>query len=265
VNDFLEYAQSGEGAPAPKRAKAMLLAQALELRTRGRYVEAAGCYAEALTREETAFEAAVWRADCLVRTPGRLEEAHDFLEKLLQRFDRAADLYAARAVVALHQGEREGALSFSDVSLQYDAVLGYRHLARVEILLASGARHEHLLGFHDLRRHLGPTPPAAEAVHAALILQRWGHAEPSLEWLEIAQIRDPENAYIHVLRGRSRLALEDVDKARRAFRKALTLDPACPEAKEGLAKLSVGTQFLQNLQGACRDARDWAKGLWETS
>ncbi len=265
MNDFLEYAQGGEGVPAPARAKATLLAQGRQLRSRGRYVEAAGSYAEALTREETAFEAAVWRADCLVRTPERLQEAHDFLEKLIQRFDRAADLYAARAVISLHEGDREAALSFSDVSLQYDAVLSYRHLARVEILLASGARNEHLLAFADLRRHLGPTPPADEAVHAAMILQRWGHAEPSLEWLEAAQMRDPANAYIHVLRGKARLALEEYVPARRAFEKALILDSSSPEAKEGLAKLSFGTQFLRNIQGACRDARDWAKGLWEPS
>ena len=260
MNDFLEYGP-GEGKAAPGKVKSALLAQAQQLRTRGRYVEAAGCYAEALTREETAFEAAVWRADCLVRTSDRLQEAHDFLEKLLARFDRTADLYAARAVVALHEEDREAALSFSDVSLQYDAVLGYRHLARAEILLASAARHEHLLAFADLRRHLGPTPPVPESVHAAVILQRWGHAEPSLEWLEIAQMRDPDNAYIHILRGRARLALEDWDKARRAFGRALALDPACPEAKEGLAKLGFGTQFLQNLKVACRDAMDWLKVL----
>lgn len=264
MNDFLEYGP-GEGKAAPGRAKSALLAQAQQLRTQGRYVEAAGCYAEALTREETAFEAAVWRADCLVRVPERLPEAHDFLERLLARFDRAADLYAARAVVALHEEDREAALSFSDVSLQYDAVLGYRHLARVEILLASGARHEHLLGFHDLRRHLGPTPAAPEAVHAAVILQRWGHPEPSLGWLELAQMRDPGNAYIHILRGRARLALEDYPRARRAFSKALALDPASPDAKAGLAKLDFGSRFLQNLRGAWADTLDWAKGLWEAS
>jgi tetratricopeptide (TPR) repeat protein len=179
---------------------------------------------------------------------GELKEAKLWADKALERFPHEPELLAAKAVALARSGDLEGALAFSDASIQERGDAPYVWLARGDVLLArEEARADYcfdkalLLAPRDwfntwlasrIRYYYHQFALALKLVQQAVEL----NATHFLLWLEL---------------GRCQQALGLLGLARTSYGQALQLNSESRAAKEALANLSA-SGFGQRLRGLWR-------------
>ncbi len=97
--------------------------------------------------------------------------------------------------------------------------------------------------------------PVAEGLGRAEMLSDAGSYAAALDELEAALSQDPENAAVHTARG---WALENLGparqlEARRAYERALSLDPGALWAKEGLANVLRRMDLVAEADRLCEE------------
>ena len=179
---------------------------------------------------------------------GEFREAKLWADKALERFPHEPELLASKAVALGRSGDLQGALAFSDASIEERGDTAYIWLARGDVLLARAeARADYCL---EKALLLAPRDwftlwLAARVRHyyeqfalALKLLQQaieWNTAQFIL-WLEL---------------GRCQQALGLVGPARNSFLQAQQLNPACGLAAQELVQLKrtgLGGRF----RGWCR-------------
>jgi tetratricopeptide (TPR) repeat protein len=182
---------------------------------------------------------------------GEFREARLWADKALERFPQEPELLASKAVALGRNGDLQGALAFSDASIEERGDTPYVWLARGDVLLArKEPRAEYcfekaqLLAPRDwfvawlgarIRCYYEQFALALKLLQQAL---EWNAGHFAL-WLEL---------------GTCQAALGLAGPARHSFTQARQLNPQCREAGEALAELS-GT-------GLWRRLRHWSRRLF---
>lgn len=166
---------------------------------------------------------------------GEFREARLWADKALERFPREPELLAAKAVALGRSGNLEGALAFSDASIEERGDTPYVWLARGDVLLArEEARADYCLEkalllapgnwliawlAARIRRYYQQFALALKLIQQAL---EWNAGHFRL-WLELGQCQQ---------------ALGLIGPARASFSAARQLNPNCRAARDELDHLS---------------------------
>jgi tetratricopeptide (TPR) repeat protein len=243
-----EERQFTPGEKMPVKDEAYYLAAARAAFENGSFEPALRYYCKVL--EFNPQNASAWTGQVrMLIELGEYREAKLWADKALERFPNEPELLAAKAVALGRSGDLQGALSFSDASIEERGDTPYVWLARGDVLLARAeARADYcfekalLLAPHDwfvawlaarIRYYYEQFVLALKCLQQAV---EWnpGHFLP---WLEL---------------GRCQQALGLVGPAENSFRQAKLLNKDCFEADKALIRISQAG-LLARLWGRLRE------------
>lgn len=122
-------------APGGLKGEAHYLAQARAAFENGEFETGLRLYSKVL--EFNALNVAAWAGQVrMLIELGEFREAKLWADKALERFPHEPELLAAKAVALARTGDLEGALTFSDASIEERGDTPYVWLARGDVLLA---------------------------------------------------------------------------------------------------------------------------------
>jgi tetratricopeptide (TPR) repeat protein len=166
---------------------------------------------------------------------GEYREAKLWADKALERFPREPELLAAKAVALGRSGDMQGALSFSDASIEERGDTPYVWLARGDVLLA---RKEHRADYcFEKALLLAPRDWFVTWLAARI---RFFHQQFTLA-LKLAQQAVELNASHFLLWlqvGQCQQALGWFGPAKNSFTQAQQLNPRSPEVIKAMGNLS---------------------------
>lgn len=220
----LEFNQdSGERheQPAAARNEAFYLDEAQKLFLRGRFEPALRAYGKAVEFNRTSSEGWSGQVRMLIEL-GEFAEARLWADKALSILADHPELLAAKAVALARAGDIQGAISFSDASIEAPGNGPYIWLARGDVLLARGEKRADYCFEKALA--LGGGKWVWHWL-AARIQSFYEHSARALKHLQEALTLAPAEAVLWVETGRAQLALGLGPPAQRSFEQAQELDP----------------------------------------
>jgi tetratricopeptide (TPR) repeat protein len=173
-------------------------------------------------------------------------EAGLWADKALERFPREPELLAAKAVALARSGDLQGAMAFSDASIEERSDTPYVWLARGDVMLArKEARADYCL-----EKALFLAPGNWFVAWLAGRIRYWYEQFAlALKLFQQALERNTGHFWLWLEVGRCQQALGLETLARNSFNQAQELNPQCNEAIVALAELSQG--------GLVRRLRGW--------
>jgi tetratricopeptide (TPR) repeat protein len=182
---------------------------------------------------------------------GEYREAKLWADKALEKFPHEPELLAAKAVALGRSGDLQGALAFSDASIEERGDTPYIWLARGDVLLA---RKEHRADYCFEKAMLLAPRDWFVAWLAARIRFFYEQFALALKLIQQAVELNAGHFVVWLELGRCQYALGMVGPARISFTQANQLNPHCSEADMALVKLdSIG--LWPHLRG-------WWRGLF---
>ena len=178
---------------------------------------------------------------------GEFEEARVWADKALVLFPDDGELLASKAVALARLGDHDGAISYSDSSVESQANTPYIWLARADVLLARKEKRADycferalaLANNHWLYHWL------AARIHA--FYHQFARA---LKTVQQALSLDPSRAVLWLQTGECQLALGLATQARSSFDQARELDPDL-NVQQFISKASESS-FLDKIAGRWR-------------
>jgi tetratricopeptide (TPR) repeat protein len=216
----------------------------------GNFEQALRYYSKVL--EFNPQNAAAWTAQ--VRMLIELEEFREaklWADKALERFPREPELLAAKAVALGRIGDLQGALAFSDASIEERGDTAYVWLARGDVMLA---RKEHRADYCFEKALLLAPKNWFIAWLAARIRSYYNEFVLALKLLQQAVEWNAGHFLLWLELGRCQQALGLVSIAEHSFTQARQLNPQCQEA--GLALITLSQK------GFWPRAREWWRQLF---
>jgi tetratricopeptide (TPR) repeat protein len=178
---------------------------------------------------------------------GEFREAKLWADKALERYQHEPELLAAKAVALARSGDLQGALAFSDASIEERGDTPYIWLARADVLLArEEARADYCL---EKALLLAPRDWFV-AWLAARIRYYYNQFALMLKLLQQAIEWNTAHFVLWLEMGKCQQALGLIGPAKNSFEQARQLNPGC-SADEALAKLS-GIGLSARMRGWCR-------------
>ena len=197
--------------------------------------------------------AAAWTAQVrMLIELGEYREAKLWADKALERFATWPELLAAKAVALARSGDLQGALAFSDASIEERGDTPYVWLARGDVLLA---RREQRADYCFEKALLLAPRDWFIALLAARIRFYYDQFALALALLQQAVEWNAGHFILWLELGRCQQELGLVSLARTSFTQARQLNPGCHEADSALMKLSR--------TGIVARARDWLRQLFK--
>ena len=180
---------------------------------------------------------------------GEFREAKLWADKALEKFPNAPELLAAKAVALGRSGDLQGALAFSDASIEERGDTPYIWLARGDVLLArSEKRAEYCLE----KALVLASRDWFTTLLAARIRMYYKQFILALKLTQQAVELRADHFLLWLEHGRCQLALGMVRGAENSFRQARQLNPASQDVTEALQSLSR-TGLLTRLRGKLRE------------
>ena len=183
---------------------------------------------------------------------GEYREAKLWADKALERFPHEPELLAAKAVALGRSGDLQGALAFSDASIEERVDTPYIWLARGDVLLA---REEPRAEYCFEKAVLLAPRDWFIAWLAARIRHFYKQFVLALKLFEQAIELNTGHFLLWMQLGQCQQALGLIGPARNSYAQAQQLNPHCTEVDLALAGLS-GT-------GLWRRACGWWRGLFQ--
>lgn len=180
--------------------------------------------------------AAAWTGQ--VRMLIELAEFHEarlWADKALERFPREPELLAAKAVALGRDGDLQGALAYSDASIEERGDTPYVWLARGDVLLA---REESRANYCFEKALLLAPHDWFVAWLAARIRYYYEQFALALKFLQQALETNAGHFRLWLELGQCQQALGLIEPARRSFTQARQLNPQCRDAGLALIRLS---------------------------
>ncbi len=182
---------------------------------------------------------------------GEYGEAKLWADKALERFPNDPELLAAKAVALGRSGDLQGALTFSDISIEEHGDKPYVWLARGDVLLA---RREGRADFCFQKALLLAPRDWFILWLASRIRYYYKQFALALKTLQQAVELNATHFLLWLELGRCQEALGLVASARTSFTQARQLNPQCREAASALVTLSHS--------GVSSRARGWLRRLF---
>ena len=170
---------------------------------------------------------------------GEFHEAKLWADKALERFSHEPELLAAKAVALGREGDLQGALAFSDASIEERGDTPYVWLARADVLLA---RRESRADFCFQKALLLAPANWFVAWLAARIHYYYRRFAMALKLLQQAIEWNTSHFLLWLELGRCQEGLGLIGPARTSFSRARELNAQCHDAQAALTQLS-GTGF----------------------
>lgn len=235
--------ESGRGdAQAAEGDSVALFGIAEDRRHSGRLEEAIVYYEKAVCFDSGLPDAWIGLVDSLVRL-GKVEQAHDTVEKALQLYRLTRPFYALKALVLLHEGEDEESFRYSDISIDQNEAVSYAWFVRGEILLTRSPRSTRTQNArHCFERSVELADKQwAACLWVGLVFLITKHPALAGAYLAESAHLNPLNAFTWLKLGDAFRAMRFFEQAKFYYEQALDVDPGCRPAKRGLAEA-----------GACR-------------
>jgi len=166
---------------------------------------------------------------------GELREARLWADKALERFVNEPELLAAKAVALGRSGDLQGAMAFSDASIEERGGTPYVWLARGDVLLA---REESRADYCFEKALLLAPGDWFIAWLAARIRYYYKQFVLALKLLQRAIDLNATHFRLWLELGQCQAALGLIGPARLSFAQAQQLNPQCSDARLALARLS---------------------------
>ena len=180
---------------------------------------------------------------------GEYREAKLWADKALERFPNEPELLAAKAVALGRSGDLQGALAFSDASIEERGDTPYVWLARGDVLLA----REETRADYCFEKALLLAPHDWFVMWlAARIRFFYEQFALALKLIQHAVELNPGNFLLWLEQGHCQQAIGLVGAAELSFTQAKQLNPQCPDANTALLRISkVG--MVARLGGKLRE------------
>ena len=239
----LEFGESEDQSPDFQKPllkdEAFYFHEALTAFQAGNFEPGLRYYAKVL--EFNPQNAAAWTGQVrMLIELGEYREAKLWADKALERFPREPELLAAKAVALARNGDLQGALAFSDASIEERGDTPYVWLARGDVLLA---REEHRADYCFEKALLLAPRDWFVAWLAARIRYFYKQFALALKCLQQAVEWNAGHFLLWLDLGRCQQALGLDALATRSFMQAQQLNPHCSEATLGLVELKE-TRFI---------------------
>jgi tetratricopeptide (TPR) repeat protein len=166
---------------------------------------------------------------------GEFREAKLWADKALERFPTEPELLAAKAVALGRNGDLQGALAFSDASIEERGDTPYVWLARGDVLLA---REEQRADYCFEKALLLAPKDWFIAWLAARVRYYYRQFALALKLLQQAVEWNAGHFLLWLELGQCQQALGLVGPAETSLRQAQQLNPHCQQASLALARLS---------------------------
>jgi tetratricopeptide (TPR) repeat protein len=198
----------------------------------GRFEQSLRAYAKVL--EFNPRNASAWTGQVrMLIELGEYREAQLWADKAIESFPTEPELLAAKAVALARAGELNGALAFSDASIEERGDTPYVWLARGDVLLAR----------QEKRAEYCIQKALAIAAHdwfvlwlASRIYYYYEQFANALKAIQRAVELDALRAVLWLQLGRCQLAVGLVNLAQSSLLQAQQLDPACRESEVDLIR-----------------------------
>jgi tetratricopeptide (TPR) repeat protein len=246
----LEFGNESEEHPQKSSAvkdDAFYMGEARAAFENGNFESALRLYSKVL--EFNAQNAAAWT--CQVRMLielGEFREARLWADKALERFPHEPELLAAKAVALGRSGDLQGALAFSDASIEERGDTAYIWLARADVLLA---REEQRADYCFEKALLLSPKDWFVAWLAARIRCFYEQFALAMKLLQQAVEWNAGHFLLWLELGQCQQALGLVGAAKDSFGLARQLNPGCHEISIKLAGLSQ-VSFSSRVKGWVR-------------
>ncbi len=220
-----------------RRDESFFLSEAEASFQDGQFQSALRLYSKVL--EFNPKNAAAWTGQVrMLIELGELREARLWADKALERFPREPELLAAKGVALARSGDLEGALAFSDASIEEQGDRPYLWLARADVLLA---RKEERADYCFEKALL--LAPRDWFVHwlAARVRFYYEQFILALKLLQQALEWNTSHFLLWLELGKCQQALGLSGPAKNSFNQARQLRPNLPEISRALAELSEQT------------------------
>jgi len=245
MSRFENLELSGESEEQPRQQKALVkdepyyLSEAQTAFENGNFEAALRSYGKVI--EFNPQNPTAWTGQVRMLLEMReFKEAKLWADKALEQFPSAPELLAAKAVALARNGDLDGALIFSDTSIEERGNTPYVWLARGDVLLARGeTRADYCF---EKAQMLAPRDWLV-AWLAARIRYFYEQFALAMKLLQQAVEWNAGHFILWLELGRCQEALGLDNPARMSFTQAKQLNPGCSEARLGLVKLS-GPTFL---------------------
>jgi len=165
---------------------------------------------------------------------GEAREAKLWADKAIERFPRESELLAAKAVALARSGDLEGALAFSDASIEERGDTPYVWLARGDVLLA---RQETRAEYCFQKALLVAPKDWFVTWLAARVRYYYDQFALALKLLQQALELNASHFILWLELGNCQQALGLVGPARASFTQARQLNPQCRDANLALVRL----------------------------
>jgi tetratricopeptide (TPR) repeat protein len=241
MNRFVNLEFDGESEGQSQRQEGLVkdeayyVAEACTAFENGRFEQALRLYSKVL--EFNPENASAWTGQVrMLIELGEFKEAKLWADKALERFPREAELLAAKAMALGRHGDLQGALSFSDASIEERGDTPYVWLARGDVLLA---REESRADYCFEKAMLLAPRDWFVAWLAARIRTYHEQFVLALKLLQQAVEWNSSHCILWLEMGQCQQALGLIGPAQTSFTQARQLDPLCQEARLGLTRLSA--------------------------
>jgi len=240
MSRFENLELSGESEEQPRRHKALVkdetyyLSEAQTAFENGQFETALRSYGKAIEFNSTITAAWTGQVRMLIEL-GEYKEAKLWADKALEHFPADPELLAAKAVALARTGDLDGALIFSDTSIEERGNIPYVWLARGDVLLA---REETRADYCFEKAQMLAPKDWLVAWLAARVRYFYKQFALAMKTLQQAIEWNAGHFILWLELGRCQEALGLEAPARVSFTQAKQLNPACSEASLGLVKLS---------------------------
>lgn len=173
---------------------------------------------------------------------GEFREAKLWADKALERFPTCPELLAAKAVALARAGDLQGALAFSDASIEERGDTPYVWLARGDVMLA---RREHRADYCFEKALLLAPKDWFIAWLAARIRCYYDQFVLALKLLQQAVEWNAGHFLLWLELGQCQQALGMLARAEMSYTQARQLNPNCREADLALMKVSQDGVFAR--------------------
>ncbi len=224
--------QQGEGSVV--RDEVYYLAEARAAFENGNFEQGLRFYAKVL--EFNPKNALAWTGQVrMLIELGEYREAKLWADKALERFPNEPELLAAKAVALGRNGDLQGALAFSDASIEERGDTPYIWLARGDVLLA---RSESRADYCFEKAQMLASHDWFIAWLGARIRVYYEQFVLALKLVQKAVELNPGHCLLWLEQGTCLQALGMMDAAEHSFTQARQLDPHCLKAELALQQIS---------------------------
>ena len=198
------------------------------------YEQSLSFYSRALQYEISLEEAWVGQIRCLIELR-ELQEAVIWSNRTLERFPNSSEVLSARAVAESRMGRLVQALAYSDSALGSPGCTAYSWVARGEVLI--GVNPTNAKACFAKAVELSPSDWAVHSWIARAYMIR-GCYHQALEHLRDATRLDSSLFTCWHWTGRCCEALGEVEEAKRAYARALAIQPKFSRSRKAVERLA---------------------------